>query len=317
MQTSKKLEILNNSNYFWSTKELMMMNTLTFRVATFFLFLLFLPNIIEAQKIPTVIVSILPQQYFVQCIAKDRINVEVLVQPGASPATYEPTPLQMAIISKAPVFFSIGVPFEKKWLPKIGQLYPNIKIIQTDKGIEKIPINNHTHDHGKHHKKIETEHLDPHIWLSPPLVMMQIRHILLTLQFIDPKNKQFYEQNYRTFMIDLIKLDMELRNMFDRQKQYKFMVFHPSWGYFAQAYGLRQCPIEIEGKDIKPSQLTELIKMARTNNIRIIFAQPQFSSKSAQLIAQEIGGQIVFIDPLALDWENNLRTVSRQILSHQ
>jgi len=287
----------------------------TLTTSIFFLFFFLLQDSLFAQEKSSVFVSILPQKYFVNRIAKNLVNVQVLVKPGANPATYAPSPLQMTSISKAKVFFSIGVPFEKKWLPKIERLYPKIKIVKTDQGIKKIPIHKHDHDHSlDHHREVpQTYNFDPHIWLSPTLVMIQARQILLALQFIDPKNKKIFEQNYKNFMGDLVELDIQLMNMFNRQKQYKFMVFHPSWGYFAKSYGLLQFPIEIEGKEIRPSQLGKLIKMARANNIRVVFAQPQFSSKSAKLIAREIGGKVVFMDPLAHDWKKNLINVAGQI----
>jgi len=263
-----------------------------------------------ANNIPTVFVSILPQKYFVQQIAKERLNIQVMVKPGASPATYEPSPSQMKALSISKLYFSIGVPFESKWLPKISALYPTLKITPTDQGIKKIPIHDHDHENdNKGHHYIP----DPHIWLSPPLVKIQIAQIFLSLKEIDPDNQQFYETNYRSFLSKIEKLNNELHNMFIYCKHKSFMVFHPSWGYFAQSYGLQQIPIEIEGKDVKPWQLKELITQAKKNNIRVIFAQPQFSSKSANLIAREIGGQVFFIDPLALDWENNLRNVALKI----
>ncbi|MCK5723282.1 MAG: zinc ABC transporter substrate-binding protein, partial [Gammaproteobacteria bacterium] len=92
----------------------------------------------------------------------------------------------------------------------------------------------------------------------------------------------------------------------------QFMVFHPSWGYFADTYGLKQVAVEIEGKNPKPSQLKELIEHAKEQGIKIIFVQPQFSSKSAKLVAREIGGRVAVADPLAQDWSANLRAVARE-----
>ena len=88
------------------------------------------------------------------------------------------------------------------------------------------------------------------------------------------------------------------------------MVFHPAWGYFDDAYGLQQVPIEIEGKDPKPAQLKSLIQHARESDIKVIFVQPQFSTKSASVVAREIGGQVVLVDPLAENWMANMREVA-------
>ena len=151
---------------------------------------------------------------------------------------------------------------------------------------------------------------DPHIWLSPPLVKIQARHILRALEEVDPTHRAVYQSNYRKFIRELETLDTELKAIFAGEKGLRFMVFHPSWGYFARAYGLEQVPIEIEGKTPGPAQLKELIAHARAYDIKVIFAQPQFSAKSAGLIAREIDGQVVFADPLAPDWKDNLREVA-------
>jgi len=306
-----------------------------------------------ADKLP-VFVSIVPQKYFVQQIGKDLVDAQVMVLPGASPATYEPKPKQMADISKTKIYFAIGVPFEKAWLNKIAAANPNMRVIHTDHGIEKLKMEAHHHhddhaeehnedehheadhdsekgehhedddhkaDHdnekGEHHKEGEHdedhhEHagLDPHIWLSPPLVKIQARTIMAALQEVDPAHRSVYEANFREFTAQIDKLDADLKKTFEGKEGLQFMVFHPPWGYFAHAYGLKQVPIEIEGKDPKPAQLKKLIQHAREDGIKVVFVQPQFSTKSAELVAREIGGQVAFVDPLAEDWMANLRQVA-------
>jgi len=279
-------------------------------------------------KIP-VFVSIVPQKYFVQQICKDLVQVQVMIQPGASPATYEPKPKQMAELSKASIYFAIGVPFETSWMKKITAVNPKMKVVHTDFGIEKLPMTVHHHhdeedsEHGQssehqgqgnHHEVDDHDHggLDPHIWLSPPLVKIQCRTILSAMQEIDPAHHDFYEANYRKFASEIDQLDSQLRQTFAGRQGLQFIVFHPAWGYFAHAYGLEQVPIEIEGKNPKPAQLKELIEHARKKGIKVIFVQPQFSDKSARLVAKEIGGQVAFADPLAEDWMSNLMAVANK-----
>jgi zinc transport system substrate-binding protein len=265
-----------------------------------------------AEKLP-VFVSIVPQKYFVEKIGAKLVDVSVMVKPGASPATYEPKPRQMVAISRTRIYFSIGVPFEKAWLKKIAATHPGMRVVPTDHGINKIALAEHRHqDEGKH-----PEHgiPDPHIWLSPTLVMIQARTILKALQEVDPAHGTEYEINYKAFVSQLSDLDVELRNTFVGAQGLEFMVFHPSWGYFANTYGLKQVSIEIAGKDPKPAQLKELIEYAKKSGIKFIFVQPQYSAKSAQLIAREIGGQVIFADSLAEDWAGNLRAVARKLRS--
>ena len=260
-----------------------------------------------------VFVSIDPQQYFVQQIGKELVDVQVMVPSGADLHIYEPKPRQMADISKAKAYFVIGVPFENVWLDKITAANPDMTVVHTDDGIEKIPVATHHHDEGEaHHEEDAHGHrgLDPHIWLSPPLVKIQARTIMNALIRMDPSHQADYQNNYHQFVAQIDQLDGELKTIFTGKQGMRFMVFHPSWSYFARAYGLKQVAVEIEGKDPKPAQVRELIEYARAKEINIIFVQPQFSTKSAQVVAKEIGGQVAFADPLAEDWLGNLREVA-------
>ena len=309
----------------------------------FGILLIFLGEGYAAGKLP-VFVSIVPQKYFVQQIGKDLVEVQAMVQPGASPATYEPKPKQMADLSKTKVYFAIGVPFENAWLGKIAAANSNMRVVNTDHGIEKIAMTAHHHhddheeehhDKGEHHGEAEHGHekgehhdedehgkdhhehtgLDPHIWLSPPLVKIQARTILAALQEADPAHRSVYEANFKAFIAQIDQLDADLKKTFAGKKDLQFMVFHPAWGYLAHTYGLMQVPIEIEGKDPKPAQLKKLIQHARENKIKVVFVQPQFSTKSAKLVAREIGGQVAFANPLAEDWMANLRQVADKFQS--
>jgi zinc transport system substrate-binding protein len=261
--------------------------------------------------VTNVFVSISPQKYFVQKIGGDLVNVSVLVPAGASPHNFEPKPRQMAELSKSAVYFAVGIDFEKVWLKKIAAANPKMRIVHTDDGITKISMAG-VHDEEKNGHDHSSGSPDPHIWLSPSLVKIQARYILDALVAIDPANRSKYEFNSVSFMKEIDELDAELKAFFASRKGGQFMVFHPSWGYFAEAYGLVQVPVEIEGKDPKPAQLQKIIGHARERQIKVIFVQPQFSAKSAELLAREIGGQIVYTDPLTENWAGNLREVARK-----
>jgi zinc transport system substrate-binding protein len=268
-----------------------------------------------------VFVSIAPQKYFVQKIGGDLVSVAVLVPAGADPHTYEPKPKQMAELSKCAVYFAVGIDFEKAWLPRIAGTNPKMRIVHTDEGIKKIIMTDHPRDKKSRHGYTGTGHhhhegtQDPHVWLSPALVKIQAEHILHALIDIDPNNQMRYKNNYSAFLKEIDILDAELKNLFAGRKGDRFMVFHPSWGYFAKEYELEQVPIEIEGKAPKPAQLTTLIRHAREHGIRVVFVQPQFSAKSAEMISREIGGHVVHVDPLAENWAGNLREVARKFIT--
>lgn len=273
---------------------------------------------IAQAEVPTVFVSILPQKYFMQQICRDKLDVEVMVQPGASPATYEPRPSQMAKLSKSKAFFAIGVPFENTWLDRIAAINPAMRIVHTDAGIEKIPMAAHFHEgeeHGHEAHEDGENHgiLDPHIWLSPSLVEKQLAAIIANLGELFPELADFFTANGEQVKLEVRKTDLQVRDLLRDSGGSQFMVFHPSWGYFARDYNLKQVPVELEGKEPKPAQLQELVEHAREKNIRVIFAQPQFSRKSASIIAREIDGKVLIADPLALDWPANLLEVAKKI----
>jgi zinc transport system substrate-binding protein len=281
------------------------------RIAVLFVLILVSSNIIgyAADKLP-VFVSVVPQKYFVDRIGNDLVTVQVMVQPGANPAVYEPKPRQMADLAKAKIYFAIGVPFEDVWLDRIAAANPGIQVVHTDKGIAKQPMAAHHHHHDE--EGAQRGGLDPHIWLSPPLVKIQAQTILSALKALDPDHQDVYEANYNRFVADIDGLDSHLKTTFAGHQGLRFIVFHPAWGYFARTYGIQQVPIEIEGKAPKPAQLQALINSARKADIKVIFVQPQFSIKSARLVAREIGGRVAVADPLAEDWMANLTTVGNE-----
>lgn len=255
-----------------------------------------------------IVVSILPQKTFVEKVGGSLVDVSVMVPPGANPHSYEPKPAQMASISKAKIYFAIGIGFEDPWLDKFSASNTGMRIIHTEEGIQKIPMAAHLHEEGNENSHRE-EHgvLDPHVWLSPPNVKIIAENIRKGLTEIDPAHAATYNENSNAFLREIDQLHAELKAIFADKKGVKFMVFHPAWGYFANAYGLIQVPVEIEGKEPKPAQLMQLVSQARKDGIKVIFVQPQFSTRSAETIAKSIGGEVAVADDLRPDWAENLR----------
>ncbi len=261
---------------------------------------------------PMVSVSILPQVYFVKQIAKDLIDINVMVEPGSSPTTYEPKPKQMMALQKSDIYFAIGVPYERVWIKKFKQIYPNLKIIKTQNGIKKMPINAHFHEHSGVVEHI-AQTLDPHIWLDPILVKIQAKNIANELIKSYPKHKNIFEKNLQDFLNRLDILHENISKQLKNHKNKTFLVYHPTWGYFASRYGLVQEIIENEGKEPKPKELASIINHAKKDGVKAILVQPQFSLKSAKVIANAIGAKIVKIDSLSPDWENELKKSAEKI----
>ena len=256
-------------------------------------------------------VSILPQAFFAERLVQDSHSVGVLVGPGQSPHTFEPTPRQIAQMSEAKLFFTVGMPFEQRLIEKIGSINAGITVVDTLEGIPLREVNadeKDSHDHG-HHSGLP----DPHVWLNPRLAGIQAGTMCRALKTMDPAHADMFQANLEVLLKDLDRLDRELSETLASLRGREFLVFHPSFGYFADAYGLKQVAVEIEGKEPTAKQLAELIDRARAVNAGIVFVQPQFSSKSAKAVADSIGGSVVAIDPLSKGYIDNLHQIAVRI----
>jgi zinc transport system substrate-binding protein len=251
-------------------------------------------------------VSILPQKYFVERVGGDYVSVNVMVGPGEEPHTYEPKPEQLKALSKAAAYMCIRVDFENAWMERIASANGEMLIVDTTQGIERMPMGTHHHQGEE-----EAEHLDPHIWLSPSLVKVQAQTIYEALVQLDPAHGAEYKANLDGFVADIDALDADIRETLGGLENRKFMVFHPAWGYFARDYELEMIPIEIGGQEPSAAELAALITEAQEEGIKVVFAQPEFSTKDADTIAREIGGEVLLISVLAPDWLDNLRQVAK------
>jgi zinc transport system substrate-binding protein len=261
------------------------------------------PSADQSSQIP-ISVSIEPQKYFVEKIGGDNVAVNVMISPGVDPHTYEPKPEQLKQLSKTQAYFTVGVSLEDAWKDRLQSVNPKMLVVDTSKGVEKLPLEEHEHEHGS---------LDPHIWLSPKRVKLQAETIYQTLVQIDPQNQAKYQANLEGFIQEIKTLDQDIQENLKNVQSRKFIVFHPEWGYFAKDYGLEMISIEVEGNEPSASELADLIKSAKTEKIKVIFAQPEFSTKSSQTIAKEIDGQVMTISAFSPDWSNNLRQVSKKM----
>jgi zinc transport system substrate-binding protein len=262
-----------------------------------------------------VVASILPEKTFIKAIGGERVDISVMVLPGNSPHTYEPKPSQMRDISRARLYFAIGVEFEKVWLQKFRRFNPQMHVIDLTQGIEKRVMHSpHAHGHSHHDEAEGDQGKDPHIWTAPENVKMIARHIYRALCDADPSNAVYYEKNYKAFLQKIEETDWQIRQRLAAlPKGTKFMVFHPSWGYFADAYGLIQLPVEVAGKEPKPRELIALIKEARAEKVKAVFTQPEFSDTTAQVMAKELQISVIKVSPLSADWSETLLKIADAI----
>lgn len=264
-------------------------------------------------------VGVPPVAWFAERLAGPLAEVQVLAPPGASPHTFEPTPKQVAALSRAQVYFSLRLPFEEKILPRVLAANPGLKVVDLTQGMslrqlseeeEEAEGAGHGHGHDKDHAAGQA---DPHVWLSPALARVMADNLAQGLASVDPAHADQYQANRERLEREIAELDQRLAQVLAPLKGREFLVYHPAFGYLGDAYGLRQVPVELEGKEPGPKRLARLIEAARQRGVRVVFVQPQFPSASARRLAEAIGGAVVALDPLARDWAANLERLAREI----
>lgn len=290
------------------------------------------------------VVSVLPQQTFLEKIGGDKVNITLMVQPGDSPHTYEPKPSQMIDISKADIYFSLGVEFENVWLEKFTNQNKSMIVRSMSDNITKITMMKHSHgdeehghddhdDHDEHDHEKHANHdhdghddhdehgddahdakKDPHIWTTPANVKIMAQNIYNVLSLMDRENEAYYKKNLTTFLQEIEQTDKTIKELLSNIPTHsKFMVFHPAWGYFAKEYHLEQIAIESGGKNPKPKQIAHLIEEAKEEKVRAVFTAPEFSTKVAEQIAKEVGIPVVKMSPLDPKWSESMIKLAKSI----
>jgi zinc transport system substrate-binding protein len=272
----------------------------------FFNFMVFIPTVYSAPI--EVFVSILPQQYLVERIGGEQVIVNVMVKPGQSPETFEPSPKMMSIYSRANIYFTIGLPFEQVWIERVASLNNAIKIVPTESVSTSEKTETMTMDsHG--HKHI----MDPHTWLSPSLFLQQASIVLQNLIELSPSKKEMFINNFNKLNEEVNALDDKIEADIKISDKHYFLTFHPAFSYFAQQYGLTQLAIEKDGKEPSAKQIAQIINDVRDKNVQYILVEKQFNQLIPKTIARSIGAQLLVIDPLALDYIVNMKDIADKI----
>ena len=263
----------------------------------------------------TVFVGVEPVAYLVRRVSGPHADVHVLVPAGQDPHTFQPTPRQMTSLGRASLFFKVGLPLEERLLEKLQQSHPELTVIDTAEGIKKRMLRGpgEHEEHDGHDHAEEMSGADPHVWLVPALVRIQAENIAEALRRADPDHAEDYTSNLAGLLQEIDALDAKIRRRLEPHKGRAFYVFHPSYGYFADAYGLKQEAVEVGGRKPTARQLRALMHKAQAENVQVVFAQPQFDQHSARVVADAIGGTVVTIDPLAEDVLANLDAMSEKI----
>lgn len=274
------------------------------------LLVLLCPGIVLAGPLP-VMTSVVPLKTFVEEIGGRHVQVGVLVGTGHDPHTYDPSPQQIAALSRAALYVRTGLPFEAAWMRRIRSANPDMQVLDARNGLPLLE--EPAHHHGGHSRDDGHSHGDPHVWTSPRLVRRMAGSIRDALIALDSGHAADFRRNHDRFVEALDRLDRDIRGLLEQLPRRRFLVFHPAWGYFANAYGLEQVSIQREGKEPGARGLVALIEQARREGIRAVIVQPQFDPRRARQVADAIGGDVILADPLAPDYLENLRAVAEQI----
>jgi zinc transport system substrate-binding protein len=261
-----------------------------------------------------VAVSVPPQADFVRRIGGDHVRVEVMIPPGYSHADYPLTPRQVAALSRARLYVEVGHPafeFERVQLAAVLPDLPGLQLVDMSRGMRLIAGKVEGDDDGQ--GPTGEAGGDPHVWVAPDTVAAAARNIAAALEGLDPAHAAEYRANLGAFEAEIAALDREIRARLAGTAGDRFMVYHPTWGYFAREYGLEQVAIEAEGKEPSARRLIQLIDRARREKVKVVFVQAGFPRKSAQVIAEAVGGRVLVADPQDPDWLGNLRRVSREL----
>ncbi|MGO1370413.1 MAG: metal ABC transporter solute-binding protein, Zn/Mn family [Senegalia sp. (in: firmicutes)] len=265
----------------------------------------------------TVAAGIPPIKGFIDAITQGDMEVVTMIPPGNSPTNYQPSPKELQKFSDAKVYFAMGVPAENSnIIPKAKDLNENIEIVNLAKGVSEVyPMRNFSEDEDHSHEEDEDhdhEGEDPHIWLSPKRVIEMIDIIRDKLIEISPENEETYKENAENYKDELSTIDDSIKETLKGVKNQSFIIYHPSFGYFADDYGLNMIAIEESGKEASAKRITEVIDFAKDNNIKFVFYQGEFSSTQAETIAKEIDGEAIKVNPLSEEYIENMKNISEK-----
>ena len=286
--------------------------------------------------VPRLTVTIEPLRYIVEAIAGQQFQVVSMVPRGTSPETYDPTPRQLISLAQSRAYLRIGhIGFEHAWIDRLAQNAPNLPFFDMSQGINFIYSQPHHHQHRasahiptkyhadenagnedqSHPTSLDELAIEPHIWNSPTNVRIIARNVVAALAQLDPVHAPDYASRCDSLCTAVALTDSLVRSLLAHpQADRAFLIYHPALSYFAREYGLHQIAIEGDGKEPSPAHLAQLIETCRQEKVRVVFIQPEFDRRNAELIAQQTHCQIVPIDPLAYDWPGEMLRTAQALV---
>lgn len=262
---------------------------------------------------PLIAVSILPQQYVVDRIAGDLADTVVLVGPGQSPHAYEPTPRQMSYLSQADAWILSNTDFEKALASRVRALYPELLVVDGTGGVTFRYLEEHEEEHEHHDQDEDSIELDRHTWLGREPMKLLGLTIARTLISLDKEHESTYRRNLEGFHTEVDAVFDDLARELAALKGTTVLVYHPSFGYLLDEFGITQEAVETGGKEPTARALADLIERAEERGVTALFVQAQFSTNAARNVAQAIGAEVLPLDPLAYDLLGNIRVIGETL----
>ena len=251
-----------------------------------------------------VVATFLPVYDAARCVGGDLVEVKLLLPPGASPHTYEPTPRDSISLEEARVIFKLGLGLDD-WVDRAvaGGIDKKGKTVAISGGVELLPLPEEEGS-GQHHQCTHDHHshkgCDPHVWMDPMRMKIMAKNVLDHYKKLLPQKAEQLQKNYETYARSLDKLDKKYQDCLNEYKKRDFVTFHPFMNYLSHRYGLRQVAVVtgFAGKEPDPKKLIQVIEKLKEYRVKTVFAEPQFSPRASETIAREIGGRVVIIDPV-------------------
>ena len=265
-------------------------------------------NSSQKSEKPIITVTLEPLRYFAEAIAGEHYDVVSMVPKGSSPESYDPTPQQLVALSRSEAYLRIGyIGFEQAWMKKLEANAPNMKVFDTSQGVDLIRGEGHWHGNHFHEGGVE-----PHIWNSTRNAIIIAENIYTALCELDAAHQEEYKNRLDVLKETIAQTDKNVFTFLENADS-TFLIYHPALSYFARDYGLKQISIEEGGKEPSPAYLKHLIELCRQEKARVIFVQQEFDQRNAQLIADELGIEVVSINPLSYDWAEEMTRVANAL----
>jgi len=269
-------------------------------------------------------VSIPPQAWFVSQIGGNKADTLILVPPGQNPHNYEPTPRQIQSLASADAWILSGSEFEITLRPGIETLFPDLLIVDGTAGVNFRLLEDHDDDSHDHVISLNAQQsegavsqssfeIDRHSWLGAQPAVILANNIWHTFLLLDPENEEFYTERFIETYQEIINTFNDLKAELAPLRGKSVFVYHPSFGYFLDEFGIRQEAVETGGKEPTPRQLNDLIIKINAQKPAAIFVQTQFPVNAAKTIADTVGAQVIELDPLAENWLENIKYMGQTL----